>query len=74
MKPLRERLKGWRTLLFGGAVAFASALLDLLDALRAVDITPLLPPAHALKVIALIGIVTILLRIVTTGRVGEREN
>jgi hypothetical protein len=70
---LRQKIKGWKTLLFGGVVTVASSALDLLDALRAVDITPLLPPDYALKIIAAIGVVTILLRIVTTGAVGEKD-
>lgn len=70
---LRERLKGWRTLIFGGAVTFAGAALDILDALQLIDITPLLPPEHALKIIALIGVVTVALRMVTTGRIGHRD-
>ncbi len=32
---LRERLKGWRTLIFGGAITIAGAALDILDALHA---------------------------------------
>lgn len=69
---LRELLKGWRTMLFGGAVTLAGAALDILNALQLVDITPLLPPEHALKIIALIGVVTVVLRMVTTGRVGHK--
>jgi hypothetical protein len=70
---LREKLKGWRTLIFGGAVTVAGAALDILDALKLVDITPLLPPEHALKIIAMIGVVTVVLRLVTTGRVGSKD-
>jgi hypothetical protein len=73
MTPLAEKLKGWRTLIFGGAVTAAGAVLDILDALKLVDISPLLPPEHALKIIAILGIVTIVLRLVTTGRVGCKE-
>ena len=73
MSGLGEKLKGWRTLIFGGAVTMAGAALDILDALQLVDITPLLPPDHALKIIAVLGIVTIVLRLVTTGRVGRKE-
>ena len=70
---LRERLKGWRTLIFGGAITIAGAALDILDALHVVDISPLLPPEHALKIIAVIGVVTVALRMVTTGRVGRKD-
>lgn len=73
MNRLAGKLKGWRTLIFGGAVALAGAVLDILDALQLVDITPLLPPDHALKIIAAIGIVTVVLRFVTTGRIGSKD-
>ena len=70
---LRDRLKGWRTLIFGGAVTVAGAALDILTALQLVDITPLLPPEHALRIIAVIGVVTVALRLVTTGRIGRKD-
>lgn len=70
---LGEKLKGWRTMLFGGAVTLAGIALDILDALQLVDITPLLPPEHALKIIAVVGVVTVALRLVTTGRVGSKD-
>jgi hypothetical protein len=73
MNRFAETLKGWRTLIFGGAVTFAGAMLDILDALQLVDITPLLPPDHALKIIAAIGIVTVVLRLLTTGRIGSKD-
>jgi hypothetical protein len=73
MNQFAEKFKGWRTLIFGIAVSLAGAVLDILDALRLVDITPLLPPEHALKIIAVIGIVTIVLRLLTTGRVGSKD-
>ncbi len=73
MTGLREKLKGWRTVMFGGAVTCAGVALDLLDALQLVDITPLLPPDHALKIIAGIGVITVVLRMITTGRVGHRD-
>lgn len=70
---LREKLKGWKTLIFGAVVSASSSALELLDALRAIDIAPLLPPAHALRIIAAIGLATIVLRLMTTGSVGEKE-
>lgn len=66
------QLKGWRTVAFGACLSAASAMLDLLNAVQAVDIAPLLPPEHALKIMTAIGLVTVLLRLVTTGRVGEK--
>ncbi len=73
MNWLWERCKGWRTLVFGCAVTVAGVTLDILEALQLVDITPLLPPDHALKIIAGIGLVTVVLRLVTTGRVGSKD-
>jgi hypothetical protein len=69
----RQKLKGWKTVIFGMIVTGAGAVLDILESLRAVDITPLLPPTHALRIIAAIGLVTILLRLFTTGAVGEKD-
>jgi lysozyme family protein len=70
---LRQTLKGWKTVIFGSALTLAGAALDLLDSLKAVDISPLLPPTSALKIIAAIGVATILLRLATTGRVGQKD-
>jgi len=73
LASLRERVKGWRTLLFGAAITVAGGALDILDAFQLVDISPLLPPDHALKIIAVIGVVTVVLRLFTTGRVGSKD-
>jgi hypothetical protein len=32
-----------------------------------------LPPEHALKIIAIIGVATVVLRMITTGRIGQRD-
>jgi hypothetical protein len=73
LAQFRQKLKGWKTVIFGMFVTGAGAVLDILESLRAVDITPLLPPAHALRIIAAIGVVTILLRLFTTGAIGEKD-
>lgn len=70
---LRESLKGWKTVAFGAVVAGAGLAADILDALQAVDLAPLLPPAYAVKIIAIIGVATIVLRFATTGRVGRKD-
>lgn len=73
MLRFREKLKGWKTVIFGATVTIAGAGAEILDALRAIDITPLLPPSQAARIIATIGVVTILLRLATTGRVGQKD-
>jgi lysozyme family protein len=73
LSVLREQLKGWKTLVFGALVAGSGIAADILDALQAIDLTPLLPPAYAVKIIAIIGILTIVLRFATTGRVGQKD-
>lgn len=73
LSRLRETMKGWKTVIFGGALTMAGTALDLLDQLKAIDIAPLLPPASAVRIIAVIGIVTILLRLATTTRIGQKD-
>lgn len=72
MDWFRRRLKGWRTVLFGLLVA----VLGLLDALAMVDLTPLLsswlPEGRVGAVLSAIGILTVLLRFVTTGPWGSQ--
>jgi len=70
---LMQTLKGWKTLIFGTLVAGSGIAADILEALQAVDLAPLLPPAYAVKIIAVIGILTIVLRFATTGRVGQKD-
>jgi len=70
---LRTRLKGWRTIVFGSLMIVFGIAAEILEALHAVDLAPLLPPEHAMKIISAIGLVTVLLRLVTTGRVGQKD-
>lgn len=72
MDWLSSWLKGWRTVLFGLLVA----IVGLLDALAMVDLTPLLsswlPEGRVGAVLSAIGILTVLLRFVTTGPWGSQ--
>lgn len=72
MSWLCRRLKGWRTVLFGLLVAS----LGLLDALAMVDLTPLLsawlPEGRVGAVLSAVGVVTVLLRFVTTTPWGSK--
>lgn len=71
---LCRTFKGWKTVAFGSLVALFGLAVDILDALQAVDISPLLPPAYAVKIIAAIGVATIVLRFATTGRIGQKDH
>jgi hypothetical protein len=73
LAPLRDRIKGWKTIVFGALLTAASLAMNVLDALQAVDLAPLLPPSQAMKIIAVIGIATIVLRLATTGRIGQKD-
>jgi lysozyme family protein len=70
---LRALLKGWRTIVFGSLVTISGIAAEFLESLHMLDLAPLLPPEHAPRIIAAIGLVTVLLRLVTTGRVGQKD-
>jgi hypothetical protein len=70
MSWLRRRLKGWRTVVFGCLVSLAG----LLDALSVIDLTPLLtawlPEGRVGAAMASIGLVTVILRFITSTPLG----
>jgi hypothetical protein len=69
---LHSRIKGWRTMAWGGAVTAAAPLIETLDTLKTVDWSQFLTPRNVALAAAGIGIVTLWLRWVTTGPVGEK--
>lgn len=71
MNWIREKLKGWKTVLFGVAVA----ALGTWDALSAsgFDITPFIPEAYRPIAISVIGLAVVTLRFVTSTPVGAKE-
>lgn len=68
---VRDWRKGWRTVIVGALVASAGTLLEILQAFEVVDITPLLGSRGPL-IIAILGVVKVALRLVTTGPVGAK--
>jgi hypothetical protein len=66
-RAFKRSVRGWRTVLVGSA----AAVLGILDALHAVDITPLLPEGRAGAVMAILGLAMIVLRLITTGPLGN---
>lgn len=66
---IKTKYAGYRTIVVGALVSFAGVALLVLDALAAVDIAALLPPDRSAAIIAALGVVKILLRLITTGPV-----
>lgn len=71
LQRLRDRLKGWKTVIVGVAVAMSSSLLLMLDLFAAVDLYALFSPRTAVLATLAIGMLQIVLRFATTTRVGE---
>lgn len=69
---LREKLKGWKTIIIGGMVAAPLALLQLLEAFQVVDITTVLPPPWGQRLALAIAVLMVLLRLVTNTPVGTK--
>ncbi len=74
IERLRRTLKGWRTI----ALALVSGLVGLLDVLDGIDLRPLveaLVPAKGVgAVMVVLAIAFGVLRLVTTGPVGQKES
>jgi hypothetical protein len=71
---LREKLKGWKTIVINALIGVPAAALFFLDKLSAVDITPLIPTQYAAAAVAGMALLGVILRIVTTGPIGSKGN
>jgi predicted cobalt transporter CbtA len=69
---LRQRLKGWKTILWNGFLGFAPAILVGLDKIQAIDLTQHMTWWMAIIVGVLVGGIGTLLRYITTGPVGSK--
>ncbi|MDB5607772.1 MAG: hypothetical protein JWP25_4672 [Bradyrhizobium sp.] len=69
---LRERLKGWKTIVWNGFLGFAPVILVALDKIQAIDLTQYMTWWMAIIVGVLVGGIGTLLRWVTTGPVGSK--
>jgi len=72
LTKLRQKLKGWKTVIFGQVVAVLGGALLLLEQLQPLDLHPVLPAKYADGIIAGIGVAIVVLRVVTTGPVGSK--
>jgi len=71
LQTIRQRLKGWKTVIFGQLVASFGGVLYLLEQIQPLDLHPVLPPRYAEAIIAGIGVAIVVLRVVTTTPVGQ---
>lgn len=69
-----QKLKGYRTVLFGTIVAATPAILDILSMLQMIDLSTVLPPRVAVYSGMVVGVLIIVLRFATTGPVGKDED
>lgn len=69
---LREKLKGWKTMIWNGFVAVTPVALVSLDKLQALDLSQYMTWWMAIIVGFLVSAVGVWLRYVTTGPVGSK--
>ena len=69
---LRERLKGWRTVIVGSLVGLPLIALEVLEQFNFIDPSTILPEPWGQRVALGLAVTMILLRLITTGPVGAR--
>ena len=69
---LREKLKGWKTIIIGSLAAAPLALLQIAEQLSLIDPKAILPDPWGARVALGLAVAMILLRLVTTGPVGSK--
>jgi hypothetical protein len=72
-QSLHAKLKGWRTMIWGSVLTATAPLIETLDTLKTVDWSQFLTARNVAMAAAGIGIVTLWLRWLTTGAVGEKR-
>ena len=72
LAALKEKLRGWKTIIWNGFVAVTPLALVSLDKLAAVDLTPYMTPWAGIAAGFVISAVGVWLRYITTGPVGSK--
>jgi hypothetical protein len=72
LTKIRQKLKGWKTVVVNALVGLPASLLFLYEQFQGVDVTPLIPEKYAAAAVACMAIVGVLLRIITTGPIGRK--
>jgi len=74
LRWLFEKIKGWKTIIAGVVVGLPLALIEILEQLQVVDPSSILPEPWGTRVALAVSILMILLRLITTGPIGTKEN
>ncbi len=69
---LREKAKGWKTVIVGAVAGVPLLLLQILEQFNLVDPATVLPPPWGQRIALALSIAMILLRWITTGPVGSK--
>jgi hypothetical protein len=69
---IRERLKGWKTVIIGALVALPLTLLEVLQQLQMIDLNSLLPEPWGTRIALAVSLAMILLRLITSTPVGTK--
>jgi hypothetical protein len=70
---LREKLKGWKTVIIGAVVGAPLALPEILEQLQVVDPSSVLPEPWGQRIGLGLSIAMILLRLITNTPVGTKD-
>ena len=70
---IKLRLKGWKNFLFGMSLIIVPLITEILEYLKGTDLTGYLSPQSILVVTPLLGLAIIILRVVTTTAIGQKE-
>lgn len=69
---IRDKLKGWKTVIIGALVALPLTLLEILQQLQMIDLNSVLPDPWGARLALAVSIAMVLLRLVTNTPVGSK--
>lgn len=72
LAALREKLRGWKTILANTMTGLPAALYGLYLEFQTVDFTPVIPAKYAALAVVGMSVLGVILRLVTTGPVGSK--
>ena len=74
LAKIRLKLKGWKTVIVNAVVGLPASLLFVYEQFQGIDVTPLIPAQYAAAAVAGMAILGVVLRILTTGPIGQKDD